>query len=116
MPDGTTLIGKGWRITAEMAEKVMVNFDKWLEVMADTYESQETQFETAQQRVNMLEEESPTVVPMFALPSPPTASCSRISMRMARWLPPTLAHYMVRRQCIRLLNSNCRPFCSRPMP
>ncbi|WP_142781082.1 hypothetical protein [Agrobacterium sp. T29] len=59
MPDGKTLSGKGWRITSEMAEKAMVSFDKWLEIMADTYESQETLFDMAQQRMTMLEAENP---------------------------------------------------------
>lgn len=58
-PDGTTLSGKGWRITAEMAERAMVSFDKWLEIMADTSESREIQFDMAQQRMDMLQAESP---------------------------------------------------------
>ena len=59
MPNRTTKTLNGTRMTAEMAEKSFVSFDKWAEIMADTYESQANRFEKAQQRLDMLQAESP---------------------------------------------------------
>lgn len=59
MPDGTSKEVTANLITAEMAEKSLVPFDVWVDIMQQTHDSQTRMFEMAQKRLDMLTAESP---------------------------------------------------------
>jgi hypothetical protein len=59
MPDGTTRAVSGNLMTAEMAEKSLVSFDKWLETTKMIYESQERMYEMAKKSLDFMEANNP---------------------------------------------------------
>jgi hypothetical protein len=59
MPDGTIGTVSGNLMTAEMAEKSLVSFDKWVEMQERIYSFNEQRLEIAQKNLERLEKENP---------------------------------------------------------
>lgn len=59
MPDGEVKTATMIHISAEQMEKAFVSFDKWLELMAETFDTSSTNMQAAQERVAKLEENNP---------------------------------------------------------
>lgn len=59
MPDGTIAAVNGRAMTSEMAEKMFVPFDQWIETMGRIYEMHEKMYDIAQMRMDMLEQQNP---------------------------------------------------------